>query len=139
MNKIKKVAAAAAVGLIGAGLLSAPAQADWNDLTAGRVGFWTRSYAQGSMGAYRDPTDGGAWGAVLPSWLDYPKSLWNDSDRYTMYVYENPSCMSAGGRWYRAIAPGQKVDSTSGVPHWNSIQAFSFLQPTQSQRSCNGR
>lgn len=131
--------AAAAVGAVAALTLApVPAQAQWNELSSGRVGFWTLSYGDpwedGRFGGYRTPDYGGAWGYILPSWLDYPKSIWNRSDR-SMWVYNNPSCRSDGGRWVRQVSPGQRVESTSGT-NWNSIQAFSYLAPTSSRRSC---
>lgn len=134
----KALAAAAAVGVGAALAVSAPAQAVWAELSPGRIGFWTSSYGDpyqnGKFGGYREPDYGGAWGYVLPTWLDYPNSIWNRTAR-TAYMYENPSCRSDGGRWVRAVAPGQKVNSTPGTD-WDSIQAFSFLEPTPSRRSC---
>lgn len=133
-----KVAAALAAGVLGAGLITAPAQASWNQLSPGRIGFWTSSYGDpyqnGEFGGYRHPDNGGYWGYVLPSWLDYPNSLWNRTP-YTAYMYENPSCRSDGGRWVRAVAPGQRINTTPGTD-WDSIQAFSYLAPTPSRRSC---
>ena len=135
---LRKIIGAAFAGVLGVSLLAAPAQAEWNDLSDGRVGFWTRSYGDpansGRLGTYREPDDGGYWGYVLPDWLDYPNSIWNRTGR-TMYVYENPTCASYGGRWVRAVHPGQKVNSTPGTD-WDSIQAFSYLAPTPSRRSC---
>jgi hypothetical protein len=138
MNK-KAMVTAAAAGVLGAGLVSAPAQASWSELTPGRVGFWTASYGDpyeiGRFGAYRSPDYGGAWGNILPNWLDDPKSIDNDSRR-TIYVYKNPSCRSDGGRWWRAVSPNQRVNQTIGTD-WRYIQAFSFLAPTSSRRSCS--
>jgi hypothetical protein len=134
----RKIMAAIAAGVLGSTLVSVPAQASWSELTGNRVGFWTISYGDpyemGRFGALREPDDGGSWGYVLPDWLDYPKSIWNKSDR-TIYLYNNPTCNSTGGRWVRSMAPRQKVNSTTGTD-WNSIQAFSFLEPTPSRRSC---
>jgi len=142
MNKITKLLAAATVGVTASALMAVPAQAAWSELTRGRLGFWTRSYGDpletGSFGAYKDPSNGGVWGAVLPYWLDNPRSIWNDTSR-NVYVYENPSCMSAGGRFVGTVRPGDRINSTAGVNNWNTIQAYSFLQPTSGQRSCNGR
>ena len=132
---LRKIIVAAIAGLMTVFAFAVPARAEWNDLPDGKVGFWTGSYGFGSLGQYRDPDNGGYWGYVLPDWLDYPNSIWNRSDRYTMYVYNNPTCASYGGRWVRAVYPGQKVNSTPGTD-WDSIQAFSYLQPTSSRRSC---
>jgi hypothetical protein len=139
---IKRVLAALAAGIAGLGAalaVPAPAQAAWSELTPGRVGFWTRSfgdpYEDGRFGAYRTPPDNGPLGVVLPDWLDYPRSLWNRDGEMSIWVYENPTCNSSGGRWVRELRPGQKVNSTAGTD-WDSIQAFSFLAPTPSRRSC---
>jgi hypothetical protein len=123
----KKLAAAVVAGIAATALSATPAYASWSQLTDGRVGFWTQSYGTGAFGAYRTPDDGGRWGYVLPNWLDDPRSIWNDSRR-TIYVYKNPTCTSAGGRWYRAVSPGQRVEMITGTD-WRQIQAFSFLQP----------
>jgi hypothetical protein len=137
----RKLLAAALVGVATVGVGAVPAQALWSQLADNRVGFWTRSYGDlygnGRFGGYRAPggPSGLAWGYVLPDWLDYPKSIWNRTDR-DVWVYENPSCMSAGGRWVKRVAPGQKVNSTTGTD-WDSIQAFSYLAPTPGQRSCD--
>jgi hypothetical protein len=139
MNKKAMVASAAAgVATVALAPVSA-ARATWSELTPGRVGFWTISYGdpynQGSFGAYRSPDAGGHWGGVLPSWLDDPKSMDNDSRR-TIYVYKNEACRSDGGRWWRVVSPNQRVNQTIGTD-WRGIQGFSFKAPTPNQRSCS--
>jgi hypothetical protein len=134
----KSIMAAAAVGVMAASLLAAPAQAVWTELTPGRLGFWTYSYGdpyeQGQFGQYRSPDYGGNWGNALQDRIDNPASIDNDTRR-PIWVYKNTACRSDGGRWYRKVEPNQRVVQTIGTD-WVGIQAYSFLGPTGRQRSC---